>query len=104
MFKFLFGKKDQKVVIETQRETVVRTVDELNAVLALMGDKPKIGIDLNSGALTIDLPDQMPDEALALPAPEDKTEMEKTANDAVEKAKDAAEVVGEKTAGDKVTA
>ena len=104
MFKFLFGKKDQKVVIETQRETVVRTVDELNAVLALMADKPKIGIDLNSGALTIDLPDQMPDEALALPAPDEKTATEKPAKEAVEKAKDAAEVVGEKAAGDKVTA
>lgn len=69
MFKFLFGKSDGKAVIETQRDTVVRTVDELNAVLALMADKPVIGVDLNTGLIAVDLPDQMPDEALALPAP-----------------------------------
>lgn len=69
MFKFLFGKSGGKAVIETQRDTVMRTVDELNAVLALMADKPVIGVDLNTGLITIDLPDQMPDEALALPAP-----------------------------------
>ena len=80
MFKFLFGKKGGKAVIETQRETVVRSVDALNAVLAGMADKPKIGVDLNSGMLTVDLPEQMPDEALALPAPEEKPVVESTAD------------------------
>lgn len=94
MFKFLFGKKGAaKAVIETQRETVTRTVEELNAILALMADKPKIGVDLNTGMLTVDLPEQMPDEALALPAPEEKTEEKavEAADDKVEDAKDAVE-------------
>jgi len=70
MFKFLFGKKGGKAAIETQRDTVARTVEELNSVLALMADKPVVGVDLNTGLITVDLPDQMPDEALALPAPD----------------------------------
>lgn len=70
MFKFLFGKAGDKVKIETQRDTVARAVGELNAVLVLMADKPTVGVDLNTGLISIDLPDQMPDEALALPAPE----------------------------------
>ncbi|MDC1229393.1 MAG: hypothetical protein QNK87_07660 [Octadecabacter sp.] len=69
MFKFLFEKVGGKAKIETQRDTVVRTVEELNSVLALMADKPVVGVDLNTGLITVDLPDQMPDEALALPAP-----------------------------------
>lgn len=70
MFKFLFGKVAGMAKIETQRDTVVRTVQELNSVLAVMADKPVVGVDLNTGLITVDLPDQMPDEALALPAPE----------------------------------
>ncbi|MDB4213334.1 hypothetical protein N9741_00510 [Octadecabacter sp.] len=69
MFKFLFEKVGGKTKIETQRDTVVRTVEELNSVLALMADKPVVGVDLNTGLITVDLPDQMPDKALALPAP-----------------------------------
>ncbi len=74
MFKFLFSKKSG-VAAETQRQTVERTVEELNSVLALMADKPLVGVDLNSGLITVELPEQMPDEALALPAPaEDASE------------------------------
>ena len=36
MFKFLFEKVGGKAKIETQRDTVVRTVEELNSVLALI--------------------------------------------------------------------
>ncbi len=70
MFKFLFSKVGGKAKIETQRDTVARAVEDLNSVLALMADKPVVGVDLNSGLITVDLPEQMPDEALALPAPE----------------------------------
>ncbi|MCW1951123.1 MAG: hypothetical protein KIH44_007135 [Octadecabacter sp.] len=70
MFKFLFEKVGGKAQVETQRSTVARAVDELNNVLALMVDKPVVGVDLNTGRITVDLPEQMPDEALALPAPE----------------------------------
>ncbi len=74
MFKFLFGKAGITTKIENQRDTVARAVDELNAVLALMADKPVVGVDLNSGLITVDLPEQMPDEALALPAPDESAE------------------------------
>lgn len=70
MFKFLIEKIGGKVAVETQRDTVMRAVEELNSVLAVMADKPVVGVDLNTGRITIDLPEQMPDEALALPAPE----------------------------------
>ena len=73
MFKFLFGKKGGKARIEPQRDTVVRTVEELNSVLALMADKPVVRVDLNTGLIIVDLPEQMPDEALALPAPQEDT-------------------------------
>ena len=71
MFKFLFEKVGGKAKVETQRNTVARAVDELNSILALMADKPVVGVDLNTGLITVDLPEQMPDEALALPAPEE---------------------------------
>jgi len=85
----LFGKKDDKVTIESQRDTVIRVVDELNAVIALMADKPKVGLDLNTGLLTVELPEQMPDEALALPAPSEK--VEDVVEDVKEDIKDVAE-------------
>ncbi|WP_375279792.1 hypothetical protein [Pseudooctadecabacter sp.] len=70
MFKFMFGRGAGKSAAETQRQTVERAVEELNSVLAGMADKAVVGVDLNSGLLTVTLPEQMPDEALALPAPE----------------------------------
>lgn len=103
MFKFLFGKKGGKAVIETQRETVARSVDALNVVFAGMADKPKIGVDLNSGMLTVDLPDQMPDEALALPAPEEKPVVEETTETREETA-DTPQKVVEAAGGEKATA
>ncbi|MCO4841704.1 MAG: hypothetical protein KC439_02190 [Yoonia sp.] len=59
-----------KTVAETQRQTIDRALAEVNEVVALMIDKPKVTIDPATGSVTLDLPDQMPDEALALPAPE----------------------------------
>jgi len=71
MFNFLFGKKGTvEAVRETQRETLERALGEVNDILALMPEKPPVTVDMASGAISIDLPDQMPDEALALPAPE----------------------------------
>jgi len=74
MFKYLFAKATGSAKIETQRDTVARAVDELNAVLTVMADKPVVGVDLNTGLLRIELPEQMPDEALALPAPDAETD------------------------------
>ena len=71
MLSFLFGKKGKvEAVQETQRATIERALGEVNAIVALMGEKPKVTFDPASGALELALPDQMPDEALALPAPE----------------------------------
>ncbi len=70
MFKFLFRKKEIEAIKETQRETVERAVKELNEILEGMAEKARISVDLQSGLIDVDLPEQMPDEALALPAPE----------------------------------
>jgi hypothetical protein len=74
MFKFLFGKKSVEVVKETQRETIARAMGEVNEVLSGMAVRPKVAVNLETGLIEIELPEQMPDEALALPAPEAKTE------------------------------
>jgi len=69
MFKFLFGKKSIEAVKETQRETLERAMGEVNAILGAMAVKPKVAVNLETGLIELDLPEQMPDEALALPAP-----------------------------------
>ena len=72
MFKFLFGRKDAKVVKETQRQTVERALAELNEILSDLPEKATIAVDMEAGTVSVDLPEQMPDEALALPAPAEK--------------------------------
>jgi hypothetical protein len=71
MFKFLFGRKDTavEVVRETQRETVKRALGEINEIVARLDPKPTLTFDPNTGAVSFALPEQMPDEAKALPAP-----------------------------------
>ncbi|TVP70607.1 MAG: hypothetical protein EA339_12675 [Rhodobacteraceae bacterium] len=71
MFKFLFGDKTTPAQVkkETQREIVLRAQKELNAVLSTLSPKARITIYPEEGTLTIELPEQMPDEAKALPAP-----------------------------------
>jgi len=98
MFRFLFGKTGTKAVKETQRQTVTRALEEINGILAVMSDKPSIAVDLNSGLIAVDLPEHMPDEALALPAPkEDADRAPEKGEDAAEEAvdKDASENGGE---------
>ena len=74
MFKFLFGRKGgAEPVKETQRETLERAIGEINEIMAGLTDKPKLTVDMETGGLTLELPEQMPDEALALPAPADDT-------------------------------
>ena len=94
MFKFFFGKKNETpevIVQETQRETMVRALGEVNEILAGMDVKPKMTFDLEIGLFEMELPEQMPDEALALPAPEAKAEtvveaVKEVAKDAVKDA------------------
>lgn len=64
-----------KVVKETQRQVFERAVSELNDIMAGMEEKPEFSVDLNDGKLTFSLPDQMPDEALALPAPNSEADI-----------------------------
>lgn len=70
MFKFLFRNKPVEAVKETQRETVSRAMGEVNGILGGMAVRPKVAVNLETGLIEIELPEQMPDEALALPAPE----------------------------------
>lgn len=70
MFKFLLDRAKGKVVKETQRQTAERALKELNDVLGGLSERPKLTVDMGSGLIEVVLPDQMPDEALALPAPE----------------------------------
>ena len=74
MFRFLFGNTAAAPEIkrETQRETVLRAQKELNEILASLTPKARITIYPEEGTLTINLPEQMPDEAKALPAPSSK--------------------------------
>ena len=72
MFKFLFGRKGEVVEakVETQREAFERVVDELNGLIAKQSVKPKVTLDPETGFVSFELPEQMADEALALPSPE----------------------------------
>lgn len=72
MFKFLrLGRRAApQPVIETQRETFERLVQELNGAIDALPDKPAVTVDPASGNISFNLPEQFPDEALALPAPE----------------------------------
>ena len=71
MFRFLFGNKASTPQIkrETQRETVERAQKEINEILVSLTPKARITIYPEEGTLAIELPEQMPDEAKALPAP-----------------------------------
>lgn len=92
MFKFFQSKFGSVKVepVETHREVFERALGELNGIVALMADKPKITIDPATGTVSYDLPEQMPDEALALPAPEiEKEETVAEAPEEIETAKDA---------------
>ncbi|MEM6596259.1 MAG: hypothetical protein AAF672_15840 [Pseudomonadota bacterium] len=71
MLKFLFGKKPGAKV-ETQRETFERLVKKLNEAIAPLAVKPRVTVDPNSGAITFAAPEQFPDEALALPKPDEE--------------------------------
>ncbi|MGB1235615.1 MAG: hypothetical protein ACPG5U_07770 [Planktomarina sp.] len=70
MLKFLFGRKNAVTVKPTQREVITSLLDDLNAALEAMPEKAPITYDPATGRITLTLPEQMVDEALALPAPE----------------------------------
>lgn len=93
MFKFLkFGRgKKPEAVIETQRQTFERLVGELNEAIASLPEMPAVTVNPVTNEISFALPEQFPDEALALPAPEPEIEVveevkeaEKTAEGVVE--------------------
>lgn len=69
MFKQLFGKFSAAKRVETQRQTIGRALAEVNEVVSGLAVKPTMTFDPETGEISLSLPDQMPDEALALPAP-----------------------------------
>lgn len=70
MFNFLKSRMGgMRPVVETQRQTFERAFAEVNDIVVLMVPKPKVTIDSATGTVAFELPDQMLDEALALPAP-----------------------------------
>jgi len=83
MLRFLFGMRPQSegAATETQRERLERLIRELNAAIAALPEKPRLIIDPATGELEADLPETLPDEALALPAPDAKTTDDKPASD-----------------------
>lgn len=73
---------------ESQRARFERLVEELNAEIAELPEKPAVTITPETGALSFEMPQQFPDEALALPkpdttdaTPEEKVDSEKRADD-----------------------
>ena len=88
MLKFLFGgRKPAEAKPETQREAFARLVGDLNEAIAALPEKPKFVIDPETGSFELILPEQLPDEALALPAPEvDAPEVAENADAAQEEA------------------
>ena len=72
MFKFLFRNRGgaAEPVRETQRQTFERALGELNEIIDAMPDKPRVTLDPASGHVSFEMPEQFPDEARALPAPQ----------------------------------
>ena len=73
MLKILnfFKSNTGEVKVLNMRERFVQAQSEMNADL---GEMPKISIDAKTRQIEITAPDQFPDEALALPAPETEAE------------------------------
>ena len=55
---------------ESQRARFERLVSELNEALDELTNKPAVTVQPESGHISFDMPEQFPDEALALPKPD----------------------------------
>ncbi|MBT0957006.1 hypothetical protein IV417_06395 [Alphaproteobacteria bacterium KMM 3653] len=72
MLRFFFGgKKAEEAKVETQREGFIRVLGELNDLIGGLDPKPAVTVDPATGRIELRLPKQLPDEALALPAPKE---------------------------------
>jgi hypothetical protein len=71
MFDFLKRLRGEpSEAAESQRARFERLVEELNAEIAELPEKPAVTITPETGALSFEMPEQFPDEALALPKPD----------------------------------
>jgi len=77
---FKTGENPTKLL--TMRKRFERAQEEMNAVLTDMTEMPEISINAVERSIEIKAPDQFPDEALALPAPD----TEETKDSSVEEA------------------
>lgn len=59
-----------QVQTASMRQRFEAAQDEMNAVLSTLNAMPVLSIDSNAKTLSFAAPDQFPDEALALPAPD----------------------------------
>lgn len=57
---------------ESQRARFERLVADLNDAIAELPEKPAVTVMPVTGGLAFEMPEQFPDEALALPKPEDE--------------------------------
>ncbi len=72
MLRRLFGfARAGATAPETQRQAFKRLMTDLNEAMEQLPEKPRFVFDPNSGQLELLLPDILPDETLALPAPSD---------------------------------
>ena len=88
MFNFLFRGRNQKVVVETQRQSFERIIAELNTAIDGLSVKPRVTLDPATGHVELQLPEQMPDEALALPAPTEAEDADTAVEEEVEPAEE----------------
>lgn len=96
IFNFLKSSSGRSNAV-TMRQRFEEAQSELNAVLADLPEMPTVNIYVKARMLNLDAPDQFPDEALALPAPEKAVdETKKTVESKAEKgtSKDAATLSG----------
>ncbi|MBY6199797.1 hypothetical protein KUV65_00345 [Maritalea mobilis] len=73
MFNFFRGGAKSAPKSESQRDRFKRLVRELNEMIDAMPTKPRVMIDLETGRIVPEVPDQFQDEALALPKPDAAT-------------------------------
>jgi hypothetical protein len=59
---------------ESQRARFERLVADLNEALDDLSDKPAVTVQPDSGHISFEMPEQFPDEALALPKPDESVD------------------------------
>ena len=84
MFNFFRGGAKSAPKSESQRDRFKRLVRELNEMIDAMPTKPRVMIDLETGRIVPEVPEQFQDEALALPKPDTASTPEATPDNKTE--------------------